>query len=282
MLNLGSFGHPYRQTKMGKTMKHNILPLLLLLLSATGSLAQSNNDTAEVKAALDEFLAENAASSYNFFQNRLTPDFRYINPRGAISLRADVLKTHEADKSKGTKSEVSDLKIFRSGDLAVVSGIHNFSGWRTGFTYTMEKQKGNGAAPRWMFAASEHTPVQTATQLADEWPAMLQARNEDVKAFFQDRATPDMTFIAGHDGKVYNKDWLLNLLKNQKSHHTELTDVKIQQVGDLAIATGINTHTVEFLDGKKQSYKDAFTSTLRWIDGKWKFTNLHHTKIEYK
>lgn len=63
---------------------------LVLLTIATGSFAQSNN-TAEVEAVLKQFLAENAVSSYHFFNNRLTSDFRYINASGAISSRADVL-----------------------------------------------------------------------------------------------------------------------------------------------------------------------------------------------
>ena len=142
------------------TIMKNLLITLLLAGFVSTSFAQSTN-TAEVEVALKEFLAEYAASSYNFFDKRLTPDFRYINGKGAISSRADVLKNNEANKDKGTKSEFSDLKIFRSGDLAVVSGIHDFSGWKTAFTYTLVKQNGNGATPRWMFAASQHTPVQT-------------------------------------------------------------------------------------------------------------------------
>jgi len=121
------------------------------------------------------------------------------------------------------------------------------------------------------------------TNLADEWPAMQQARNADVKAFFQARTTPDMTFIAGHDGSLQNKEWLMGLFKNQKSQHAELTNVKIQQVGDLAVVTGLSTIEAILMDGRKPGpYKDAFTYTLRWLDGRWMFTNFHHTKIEYK
>ena len=120
------------------------------------------------------------------------------------------------------------------------------------------------------------------TSLADEWPALLKARNANPTAFFQERATPDLAFIAGHDGSVQNKDWLLGLLKNQKSHTATLINLKIQQAGDLAVATGISDLLVELQDGKKGTYKDAFTYTMRWINGKWMFTNLHHTKIEYK
>ncbi|GAA4398019.1 hypothetical protein GCM10023187_08090 [Nibrella viscosa] len=120
------------------------------------------------------------------------------------------------------------------------------------------------------------------TNLADEFPAMMKARNLDNKAWLQAHTTPDMAFIGGHDGLVHDKDWMLGHFKNQKSHTADLTNVKIQQVGDLAVATGISTLSIETLEGKKQSYKDAFTYTLRWIGGKWMITNLHHTKIDYQ
>ncbi len=120
------------------------------------------------------------------------------------------------------------------------------------------------------------------TKLVDEFPAMMKARSADNKGWIQAHTTPDMTFIAGHDGSVQNKDWLMDLFQNQKSHVADLTNVKIQQSGDLAVATGISNLDIETLDGKKQSYKDAFTYTLRWLNGQWMLTNMHHTKMEYK
>ena len=121
------------------------------------------------------------------------------------------------------------------------------------------------------------------TKLVDEFPAMLKARNADAAAYLQTHTTPDMTFIAGHDGSLQNKDWMMSLFKNQKSQAATLSDVKIQQSGDLAVATGISTIVATSLDGSKtNTYKDAFTYTLRWIGGQWMFTNFQHTKIEYK
>ena len=126
------------------------------------------------------------------------------------------------------------------------------------------------------------------TKLADEMPAMMKARNADGEGFFRTRLAPDVAFIAGHDGSLQNKDYIMGLFKNQKQQSAEITNLNIQQAGDLAVATGISTVTAISLDGSKTStYKDAFTYTLRWIEGngaasRWMFTNLHHTKIEYK
>lgn len=120
------------------------------------------------------------------------------------------------------------------------------------------------------------------TQLVDEYPAIMKARNADAKAFFEARSTPDMVFIAGHNGSVQNKDYVMGLFKNQKSQTAEMADLKIQQAGDLAVATGISTITAIGLDGKTGTYKDAFTYTFRWMTGVWMLTNMHHTKMEYK
>jgi hypothetical protein len=121
------------------------------------------------------------------------------------------------------------------------------------------------------------------TNLMDEFPALMKARNADAVTFFQARLAPDVAFIAGHDGSLKNKDYTMGLFKNQKSQTAEITNLNIQQAGDLAVATGISTITAIALDGSKTStYKDAFTYTLRWTNGQWLFTNLHHTKIEYK
>ena len=125
------------------------------------------------------------------------------------------------------------------------------------------------------------------TKLADEFPAIMKARNADPEGYLRAHTTPDMVFIAGHDGSMQNKDWLLSLFKGQKSHHTDITNLKIQQSGDLAVATGISTIAIETTEGKSQSYKDAFTYTLRWLNNngstaQWMLTNMQHTKLEYK
>ena len=134
--------------------------LLILFLLATGPIgfAQSTN-TAEVETVLKEFIVEYNKSPHDFFKNRLTPDFRYTDENGSFLFQSAILKSSEGRPS--LQSEVSDLKTFRYGDLGIVSGIHSFEdGWKVAFTYTLVKQKGNGAAPRWMFAASQQTPVQ--------------------------------------------------------------------------------------------------------------------------
>ena len=125
------------------------------------------------------------------------------------------------------------------------------------------------------------------TKLADEFPALMKARNTDAEGFFRTRLAPDVSFIAGHNGSLQNKDYVMNLFKAQKNQTTDLSNLNIQQAADLAVVTGISTINSVFPDGKTGTYKDAFTYTLRWQNGngaapRWLFTNLHHTKIEYR
>lgn len=163
-------------------MKTKLLALPLLLISAT-TYAQSTS-TAEVETALKQFVTEYNKSPYEFFKDRCTPDFRYTSGDGSFTLLPAILKNDEGRPS--VESTVSDLKIFRLGDLAVVSGIHAFgksADSKVAFTYTLEKRKTAGSAPRWLFAASQHTPIrqsQSSSATADE--ARSEGRTPDASA----------------------------------------------------------------------------------------------------
>lgn len=266
-------------------MKTILFPLALLLLMSVASFAQSTS-TAEVETALNQFLAEYNQSPYDFFKKRSTDDFRYIDRHGAFVLKPALLKSTEG--RPGLQSSASDLKILQSGDLAVVSGIHSFGGeggGKTAFTYTLRKM-GKSASDPWMFAASQHTPIEaqasTPTDLLAEFPAMMRARNADTKGWLDAHTTPDMTFIAGHDGSLQNKEWMLGLFAQQKSQNAEITNLKVKQASDLAVATGISTIKAVGNDGSNHIYKDAFTYTFRWLNAQWMLTDIQHTPIEYK
>lgn len=120
------------------------------------------------------------------------------------------------------------------------------------------------------------------TNLLTEFPAMMKARNANPKGWIDAYTTPDMTFIAGHDGSLQNKEWMMGLFAQQKSQNAEITNLKVRQASDLAVATGISTIKAVGNDGSDHVYKDAFTYTFRWIGEKWMITDVQHTMIEYK
>lgn len=142
-----------------------LLLLLALLLTSAGAFAQK----AFTQATLNEILAEYKTNSKAFFTNRLSEDFRYLSSRGVYQNRHDIIG---GDPQKILKTEIAELVIFQSGDLAVVSGTHKTE--RVGqngnpvlgqifCTYTFQRRQN-----KWMFIASQqmaiaNSPEQTQT-----------------------------------------------------------------------------------------------------------------------
>jgi ketosteroid isomerase-like protein len=127
----------------------------------TGASIHPNNLANEDKPdeVLVKFINEYNKDATAFFMDRCPEDFRYTNGDGKFSGK-DALKS---DKTHTSESEVSEMKVFKSGDLAVVSGIHTWKNKqndgnvkvnKVAFTYTLLKKNG-----KWLFAASHHTPV---------------------------------------------------------------------------------------------------------------------------
>ena len=152
---------------------------LPLLTFGFVSLAQSTFKESTFKEMSDEYKRDSKA----FFVNRLSEDFRYSNPQGKFLLKSDIIKggtqkivsTSDAQKIVTTlqaidrmlesalANDVLEPIIFRSGDLAIVSGRHktrwvgNDGNEITGdvtCTYTFQKRKG-----KWMFVASQQTSL---------------------------------------------------------------------------------------------------------------------------
>jgi ketosteroid isomerase-like protein len=108
---------------------------------------------------LVQFITEYNKDATAFFMDRCPEDFRYTNGEGKFSGK-DALKS---DKTHTSDSEPSEMKVFKSGDLAVVGGIHTWKNKqkdgnvkvnKVAFTYTLLKKNG-----KWLFAASHHTPI---------------------------------------------------------------------------------------------------------------------------
>lgn len=138
-----------------KSMKKNILTLSFLAFSA-GLFAQKSF----TMATLNEILVEYGKDSKVFFTNRLSNDFRYISAGGTFSNRDEIVAR---DSQKYLKTEVLEPKIFQSGDLVVVSGIHAYYDSTDGTkitgkvacTYTFQLRDN-----KWMFIASHHTAIE--------------------------------------------------------------------------------------------------------------------------
>lgn len=146
-------------------MKTYYFTLTLLLTGAT-SFAQ----TAFTKATLDGILQDYQKDPHGFFERSCPPDFRYIATDGSFKFLPELLKGSVNDKL--IANDIREQKIIQSGDVAVVSGIHiqerkavdgTKAIHRVACTYTFQRQKGNGSAPRWMFVASQQSNITAAS-----------------------------------------------------------------------------------------------------------------------
>ena len=126
--------------------------LFSLIFTCIGLVTFAQKDPEDAEKLLTGFVAEYNKDPHKFFSERLANDFRYISATGVVVNRDQVLKENEGRKS--TKSEVSDVKFFTDGNLAVSSGFHTFEGRKVAFTYTWIKRQ-----EKWYFLASQHTAI---------------------------------------------------------------------------------------------------------------------------
>ncbi len=111
---------------------------------------------ATFKQILDEYKADSKA----FFINRLSDDFRYMNPQGGFGNKTQIV---EQNAQKILATEILEPVIFNSGNLASVSGIHQTvregkdgspTTGKVNATYTFQNRNG-----KWHFVASQQTVV---------------------------------------------------------------------------------------------------------------------------
>ena len=143
---------------------------LALFTFGFASFAQKTFTQATLKEMLEEYKRDSKA----FFINRLSEDFRYINPQGKFLHKSDVAGS-DAQKIVTTLQAIQRMLenilgkdvlepiVFQSCDLAIVSGIHkttwvgnngNETTGEVACTYTFQKRKG-----KWMFVASQQTSL---------------------------------------------------------------------------------------------------------------------------
>lgn len=144
-------------TKLLNPMKNLFITLLLVGFSFTG-FAQK----AFTQETLNGILAEYKKDSKVFFNSYCSNDFRYTNTKlnGTYQYKKDLA----AEATQSIEStEMLEPVIFSSGDLAVVSGIHQTvrikkdgskTTGRVACTYTFQRQKG-----KWMFAAAQQMTI---------------------------------------------------------------------------------------------------------------------------
>ena len=136
-------------------MKKCIISLALLTL-CFASFSQKTFTQATLKGMLEEYKRDSKV----FFTNRLSSDFRGMNPEGKHVYRSDIIAE---DAQKIVATDILKPVIFQSCDLGIVNGLHKTTrveadgSQNTGqvaCTYTFQRRKG-----KWMFVASQQTAM---------------------------------------------------------------------------------------------------------------------------
>ncbi len=136
-------------------MKKIFVLLLIFGCSLTG-FAQNTFTKETLKEILDEYKKDSKA----FFNNRSTDDFRNTTQQGTYRYKAEVAAWGTQNIAS---TEILEPVIYASGDLAVVSGIHQTTRigkdtskttGQVAATYTFRRVNG-----KWMFAASHQSDI---------------------------------------------------------------------------------------------------------------------------
>jgi ketosteroid isomerase-like protein len=257
-------------------MKKTLITLAFLS-SGLVSFAQKTFTQATLNEILDEYKKDSKA----FFNNRLSEDFRYTNSKGTYQPQKDFLG---GTAQSIVTTEMLQPVIFQSGDLAVTSGIHQTlrtekdgsqKMGQVAATYTWQRRN-----DKWMFVASQQTPVAPSTFDEATFNQMVVRWGNDPAGFVQNECDKKFIFTDGN-GKSYNYDQAVETYKNAVTKiNKKVENVKVWQSGNTGIATGKTIETFEFKEGKPYTYTGMFTYTFSQSNGKWVLASAQHT--DYK
>ncbi len=112
------------------TMRSRVfLSILLLAAFAAISAVAQQDEIAQVEQTWANSLMK---ADYATFEKLLSNDFMYVHSGGNVQERASFVGDLTSGKARYEKVEVTDMKIMRHGDAAVVSGKLQMSGVSNG------------------------------------------------------------------------------------------------------------------------------------------------------
>jgi hypothetical protein len=86
--------------------------------------------------------------------------------------------------------------------------------------------------------------------------------------------------MVGHAGQPCDYDCLMNLNANATLTEWPMEQIKIRQVGNVAIVTGISRHAAVYKKtNTKTQYNQRFTDTYEYKNGKWMWLTAQYTDI---
>ncbi len=109
--------------------------------------------------------------------------------------------------------------------------------------------------------------------------ALNQRLLADYPKFLNEETTPDYTFTS-EVGNVYSLERLKKAFASGNKLTTwDLSDIKIKQIGNVAIVTGINKNSVFYANANTTTYYNLrFTYIYEYKDKNWKWLSSQHSE----
>jgi hypothetical protein len=102
----------------------------------------------------------------------------------------------------------------------------------------------------------------------------------DFSKVLNDETSPDYTFIDGIGGMYNLEQMKTRFASGNKIATWDLSDVKIKQIGKVAMVTGTNKHSVYIARiDKALPYNERFTYTYEFKNNKWVYLAMQHSEI---
>jgi ketosteroid isomerase-like protein len=113
-----------------------------------------------------------------------------------------------------------------------------------------------------------------------EFRAINQRLLTDFYKFLNEEASPDYTFIDGVGGMYNLEQMKKRFASGNKIATWDLSDVKIKQIGNAAMVTGTNKHSIYIARiDKALPYNERFTYTYEFKNNKWLCLAMQHSEI---
>jgi ketosteroid isomerase-like protein len=248
---------------------------ITLLFSAFSLLATAQT--------FDDNFFNNFEKSYQkdpvqFLKNDNTPDFTIVYGDGRLGNKESVLKIYEALNQ--VSRTVTELKTRQLGNTGIATGIlnHTYTAKQDGsprdytnrFTHTFALQKGKWNLVAVHFTDMPPMPPFTEQRLLDMNKRLIQ----DFAKFVSEEVSPEYSFTTA-DGATLTyqamKDAKIKVLE-WNTH-----DLKIKQIGNVAIVRGINDHIIQSTTSNEMSkYSVHFIYTFEYKKDKWLWLTAHH------
>lgn len=212
-----------------------------------------------------------------FLKNEVGSDFTIIYGDGRLGDKESVLKIYEAFNQ--VSRTVTELKTRQLGNTGIATGIlnHTYTSKQDGsprdytnrFTYSFTLQNG-----KWNLVAVHLTDMLPMPFTEQTLLDMNKRIVQDFTKFASEEISPEYSFTTAAGAILTHQ-----AMKDAKIKAVEWNthDLKIKQIGNVAIVRGINDHIMQSTTSNEiWKYSVHFIYTFEYKKDKWLWLTAHH------